>query len=179
MNDTFWQTLFTPDGLVGVVFLIMVATTLSGAIIAVTTERLVRAVGGLVICFIGLAALYFFLNSPFVSMMQILIYVGAVCVTISFAIMLAAPEKNKPTGPVSHLSGPLGIVTATVLATGLIILAIKTEWSSLPKINNGDVKTIGIKLLTDFSMVFELVSILLLVAILGAIVIAKGGRNKQ
>ncbi len=170
-------SLLSADGLVGLVFLIMVAVTITGALIACLAERLVRAVAGLVVCFVGVAALYYFLNSPFVSMMQILIYVGAVAVTISFAIMLASPEENKKQGIAGPLVGPLGLLTAGALIGGLSILAFKTQWPVHQKINNGEVELIGNQLLTNYSMVFELVSIVLLIAIIGALVIARGGRN--
>lgn len=169
--------LFSVDGLVGVVFLIMVAITLIGGLIACNSERLVRSVAGLIVCFVGVAGLYYFLNSPFVAMMQILIYVGAVAVTISFAIMLAAPEEQKKVGPSGPLVGPFGFATAALLAGGFSILAIRTDWKVIEKINDGSVKTIGIHLLTEYSMVFELISIVLLIAILGALVIARGGRE--
>ncbi len=169
--------LFSVDGLVGVVFLIMVAITLIGGLIACNSERLVRSVAGLIVCFVGVAGLYYFLNSPFVAMMQILIYVGAVAVTISFAIMLAAPEEQKRVGPSGPLVGPFGFATAALLAGGFSILAIRTDWKVMEKINDGSVKTIGIHLLTEYSMVFELISIVLLIAILGALVIARGGRE--
>lgn len=169
--------LFSVDGLVGVVFIIMVAITLIGGLIACNSERLVRSVAGLIVCFVGVAGLYYFLNSPFVAMMQILIYVGAVAVTISFAIMLAAPEEQKKVGPSGPLVGPFGFATAALLAGGFSILAIRTDWKVMEKINDGSVKTIGIHLLTEYSMVFELISIVLLIAILGALVIARGGRE--
>ncbi len=168
---------FSVDGLVGAVFLIMVAITLIGGLIACNSERLVRSVAGLIVCFVGVAGLYYFLNSPFVAMMQILIYVGAVAVTISFAIMLAAPEEQKRVGPSGPLVGPFGFATAALLAGGFSILAIRTDWKVMAKINDGSVKTIGIQLLTEYSMVFELISIVLLIAILGALVIARGGRE--
>ncbi len=171
------QTLISPDGLVGIIFLFVVAVTLLGGLIACNSERLVRAVIGLVLCFVGVAGLYYYLNSPFIAMMQVLIYIGAVAVAISFAIMLAAPEEKKKFGPASPLSGPLGLISAVLLTSGFLTLALKTEWSSLPKINDGSVKTIGIQLLTNHSMVFELISIVLLIAILGALVIARGGRG--
>ena len=169
--------LFSVDGLVGVVFLVMVLITMVGGLIACNSDRLVRSVAGLVVCFIGVAGLYFFLNSPFVAMMQILIYVGAVAVTISFAIMLAAPEENKKLGPTSILAGPLGFITAALITGGFTVLALKTEWVAHNKINDGSMKAIGLQLLTDYSMVFELVSIVLLIAILGALVIAREGRE--
>jgi NADH:ubiquinone oxidoreductase subunit 6 (subunit J) len=168
--------LFSVNGLVGVVFLVMVAITIIGGVIACNSERLVRSVAGLIVCFVGVAGLYFFLNSPFVSMMQILIYVGAVAVTIAFAIMLAAPEENKKMGS-GPLAGPFGFGTAALLAGGLSALVIKTDWPVMEKINNGSVKLIGIQLLTEYSMVFELISIVLLIAILGALVIAREGGN--
>ncbi len=170
-------SLFSVDGLVGVVFLIMVAITLIGALIACNSERLVRSVAGLIVCFVGVAGLYYFLNSPFVAMMQILIYVGAVAVTISFAIMLAAPEEQREVGPSGPLVGPLGFGTASLLAGGFSILAIKTDWKVMEKVTDGSLKTIGVHLLTEYSMVFELISIVLLIAILGALVIARGGRE--
>jgi NADH-quinone oxidoreductase subunit J len=170
-------SLLSVDGLVGVVFLIMVAITIIGGLIACNSERLVRSVAGLIVCFVGVAGLYYFLNSPFVAMMQILIYVGAVAVTISFAIMLAAPEEQKRVGPNGPLVGPLGFATAALLAGGFSILAIRTDWKVMEKINDGSIKTIGIHLLTEYSMVFELISIVLLIAILGALVIARGGRE--
>ncbi|RUM46913.1 MAG: NADH-quinone oxidoreductase subunit J [Desulfocapsa sp.] len=166
------------DGAVGVIFLIMCAVTLIGGIIACASERLVRAVSGLAVCFIGVAAIYYYLNSPFVAMMQMLIYVGAVCITIAFAIMLAAPEENKKPGPSGPLSGPLGLVTSGLAAFGMIGLAINTVFVSTPKENAGTIKLIGVELLTTYSMVFELVSIVLLIAILGSLVIARHGRSK-
>lgn len=170
-------SLFSVEGLVGLVFLVMVGITIIGGVIACNSERLVRSVAGLIVCFVGVAGLYFFLNSPFVAMMQILIYVGAVAVTIAFAIMLAAPEENKKHGPANSLTGPLGFGSAALLAGALSVLAINTNWLSFDKLNNGSVKLIGIDLLTKYSMVFELVSIVLLIAILGALVIAREGRN--
>jgi NADH-quinone oxidoreductase subunit J len=170
-------SLFSVDGLVGVVFLINLAITIIGGVIACNSERLVRAVAGLIVCFIGVAGVYYFLNSPFVALMQVLIYVGAVAVTISFAIMLAAPEEHKRIGPAGPLVGPLGFATAALLTGGLIILAVKTDWQVMDKINDGSIKAIGIYLLTEYSMVFELVSVVLLIAILGALVIARDRRE--
>jgi len=111
-------------------------------------------------------------------MMQMLIYVGAVCITIAFAIMLAAPEDSKKNGPAGPLSGPLGLITAGLTTMGLIGLAVNTTFAVLPKLNMGGVKLIGAELLTSHSMVFELVSIVLLIAIIGSLVIARHGRSK-
>ena len=169
--------LLTADGLAGLVFLVMLATTIVGGVIACNAERLVRAVAGLIVCFVGVAAIYYFLNSPFVAMMHLLIYVGAVSITIAFAIMLAAPEESKKIGPSGPLAGPMALITAGLLFGGLAVLGSRTQWPNVPKINDGSVKNIGIQLLTNYSMVFELVSIVLLIAIIGALVIARRGRS--
>lgn len=165
--------LFTVEGLTGVVFLVLVFITLTGGIVACNSNRVVRAVAGLIVCFTGVAGLYFFLNSPFVSMMQLLIYVGAIAVAIAFAVMLAAPEEKRKVGPTGPLEGPLALGTSALLAGGFSVLALKTEWPVMDKVNDGSMKEIGIRLLTEHSMVFELISIVLLIAILGALVIAR------
>lgn len=170
-------SLFSADGLVGLIFLLTIAITLTGGLIACNSERLVRAVAGLMICFIGVGALYYFLNSPFVAMMQVLIYVGAVAVTISFAIMLAAPEESGGHSQSNALTGPFGFITAALVAIGLSVVAIRTVWPNAQKTTDGSVKEIGTQLLTNYSMVFELVSIVLLIAIIGAVVIAREGRK--
>lgn len=165
--------LFSVEGMAGVVFLILIFVTLAGGLIACMSRRVVRAIAGLIVCFVGVAGLYFFLNSPFVSMMQLLIYVGAIAVAISFAVMLAAPEEKKKLGPTGPLEGPLAFGSAALLAGGFSVLVLKTEWPVMAKINDGSIKEIGIRLLTEHSMVFELISIVLLIAILGALVIAR------
>ena len=170
-------SLFSSDGLVGLIFITTIGITITGGMIACNAERLVRAVAGLVTCFIGVGALYYFLNSPFVAMMQVLIYVGAVAVTICFAIMLAAPEEQKRKPGIGLLRGPLGFITAALLTVGLALVALKTSWPNETKINNGSVEIIGTQLLTNYSLVFELVSIVLLIAIIGALVIAREGRK--
>ena len=170
--------LFTADGLTGLIFLFMMAVTLIGGIIASCAERLVRAIAGLIVCFMGVAALYYFLNSPFVAMMQLLIYVGAICITIAFAVMLSAPEETRKKGPAGPLSGPLGFISAGLVSFGLIAMAMRTTFTSHPKINTGSLEEIGIEFLTGYSLVFELISLVLLIAIIGALVIARAGRSK-
>ena len=165
------------DHLVGIVFLFMIGLTVFGGLIACNANRLVRAVAGLVVCFVGVAGLYYFLNSPFIAMMQMLIYVGAVAVTISFAIMFAAPEESKKHGPSGTLAGPFGLITAGLIFGGFTLLALKTDWQVHAKINDGSVESMGKLLLTEYSMVFELISIVLLIAIIGALIIARRGRS--
>jgi NADH-quinone oxidoreductase subunit J len=160
-------------------FAVAVGATIGGALIAVLTARLIRAVAGLMICCLGLAGLYYFLNSPFLALMEILIYVGAVCVTIVFAVMLAEPDE-----PADH-SGrrwwwtgvTLGI--SAMVGFGLARLSLQGPWPAEPatRLNDGSVAAIGRSLLTTYSLAFETISLLLLLAIIGALVIARAGRS--
>lgn len=173
-------SLFSPEGLSGVIFLIIIGTTFLGAYIATCAQRLIRAVCGLAICFLGVAGLYYFLNSPFVAFMEILIYIGAVCITIAFAIMLAEPDDAKMSRKINGLSGGLSALCGGVFAYALAYAGVTGEWMApAAKVNDGSVKAIGMSLLTQYSMVFELVSVVLLVAIIGSLVLAQVGRDKE
>ncbi|MFZ5758678.1 MAG: NADH-quinone oxidoreductase subunit J [Thermodesulfobacteriota bacterium] len=171
-------SLFSPEGLGGLIFLAVIGVTLVGAIIATCSRRLIRSVTGLAVCFLGVAGLYYYLNSPFVALMELLIYVGAVCVTIAFAIMLAEPNEARQSRKITGLSGGLAAVCGGAFAYALGYAAVKGQWMSpAAKINDGSLKEVGMSLLTSYSMVFELISIVLLVAIIGSLVLARSGRG--
>ncbi|MFA7383259.1 MAG: NADH-quinone oxidoreductase subunit J [Desulfurivibrionaceae bacterium] len=172
-------SLFTAEGLYGLLFLGFVGLTLAGALIAASARSLIRSVAGLALCFLGVAGLYYYLNGPFVALMQILIYVGAVCVTIIFAVMLAESSELKRVTRRNVLVGPLAFLVSGLLVWGLVGLALKTEWHFSPGIANlGTVGDLGKSLLTTYSMSFELISVVLLVAVVGSLVLARSGRNK-
>jgi NADH-quinone oxidoreductase subunit J len=163
------------------VFGMCIATTIAGALIAVGTSRIIRAVCGLAICCFGLAGLYYFLHSPFLALMEILIYVGAVCITIVFAIMLAEPDEAQE-GNWSiwrNFWTAFSLLTSILVFYGLKRLNLQIPWSAPVKpVNDGSVEAIGVSLLTTYSMAFELISLVLLVAIVGALAIARTGKDK-
>ncbi len=167
--------------LVLAIFALAVGTTILGALIAVLSTRVIRSVSGLMICCIGLAGLYYFLNSPFLALMEILIYVGAVCITIVFAVMMAEPDEQPAvaTARSNLFWGALSTLVALFIGGGLARLAVQHPWPVAPAthINDGSVAAIGVSLLTTYSLAFEVISLVLLVAILGALVIARGGRT--
>jgi NADH:ubiquinone oxidoreductase subunit 6 (subunit J) len=166
---------------VGFVFGLAVLATIAGALIAVLTSRIIRSVCGLALCCFGLAGLYYFLRSPFITLMEILIYVGAVCVTIIFAVMLAEPDEapsRETRGQVLGWGGVSLLISGAVF-WGIAKLGLNHQWP-VPgaKTSAGSVKDIGVALLTTYSFAFELISLVLLTAILGALVIARYGRTK-
>ncbi len=167
--------------IVSVAFVFALATMVLGALIAVGSRLLIRSVCGLAICSVGLAGLYYFLHSPFLALMELLIYVGAVCVTVVFAIMLAEPTEPKneeKRGPTLFWGGT-ALAAAVAIFWSLWWLGKSTGWKTpASRLTDGSVKAIGVSLLTTYSMAFELISVALLVAILGALAIARTGRTK-
>jgi NADH:ubiquinone oxidoreductase subunit 6 (subunit J) len=167
--------------LVGAIFLLAIVTTLSGALIAILSARIIRSVCGLATCCIGLAGLYYFLHSPFLALMEILIYVGAVCITIVFAVMLAEPDEplRDETRRSSVLWGGSALLICAAIVWGLCNLDGQLDWTtSIIPVSDGSIKTIGTSLLTTYSLAFELISLALFIAILGALAIARTGRTK-
>jgi len=182
MNAAICQTvnpaLFSAESFVGLIFLITIGLIFIGAMIAVNSKRLVRCISGLALCFTGVAGVYYFLLSPFLALMQMLIYVGAVSILIAFGIMMAAPEEeDTPSKQMTRFAGPIGFSLGALIFAALSILGLKTEWQVFPKTGTGDMQAMGMTLLTTHSMVFELISFVLLMAIIGALVLARRGRN--
>lgn len=165
--------------ILSVVFVLCLATLAGGALIAVGSARLIRNVCGLAISSFGLAGLYYFLNSPFLALMEILVYVGAVCVTFVFAIMLAEPDEPATTQKRSPVMILPGVVLAVAACASLAWLGVRWQWPQpAVRVDDGSIQSIGYQLLTKYSMAFELISLALLVAILGALAIARSGRTK-
>ncbi len=161
-------------------FGLIVATTVGGALLAVLATRVIRSVTGLAICAVGLAGLYAFLHSPFLALMEILIYVGAVCVTIMFGVMLTETDEPAPTGSRQREAvwGGAALLIGAVVFGGVARLSVSGAWpAAAERVSDGSVQAIGVLLLTTYSLPFELISLVLLVAILGALVIARGGRG--
>lgn len=167
------------DLLTKLVFATAALTTVSGALIAVLATRIIRSVCGLALSCFGLAGLYFFLHSPFLSLMEILIYVGAICVTIIFAVMLAEPDEatGRETRAKGFLWGLCALAISAGAFWGISRLGLGHSWTAAANATEGGLKEIGRALLTTYSFAFELISVVLLVAILGALVIARYGRT--
>lgn len=166
------------------VFVFFALLAVFGAVLAVHSSRVIRGVSGLAICSVGLAGLFYFLRSPFVALMEILIYIGAVCVTIVFAVMLAEPdetvadERRDAARPGAALWTGAAALAALSLFAGLWLLAARHPWAApAERVNDGSVRELGIALLGRYGLAFEMISLLLLVAILGALAVARAGRR--
>lgn len=166
---------------VQLVFGLAALATAGGALLAALTTRVIRSVCGLALCCFGLAGLYYFLRAPFLSLMEILIYVGAICVTIVFAVMLAEPDEAPPreSRRAALGWGGLALAISGAVFCGVVKVGLGHNWAKPEtKATAGSVNDIGVALLTTYSLAFEVISVVLVVAILGALVVARHGRTK-
>ena len=154
-------------------FMFSIVAILSGLGV-ILEASMVRAGFSLVICFGAVAGTYFALHAPFVGASQILIYAVGITLVIVFALMLTSLKQKLPTVK-NELTR--NIVSALV-SLGIFLTFAKiltgNKWQlqeifTCPR----NTEVIGLKLLGDYILPFELISVLLLVALIGAIVIAK------
>lgn len=154
-------------------FWIIAIIVTAGAFGAVTVTNLMHSVLLLAVTLIGLAGLYITLMADFVAAIQVMIYVGAVVIILIFGIMLIHRGNMFETNmPGRHL----GIGTlASFTVAGLLIYAVSnTAWPlSTEAPAQQTVDTLAHSLFTVFVVPFEVAGVLLLVAVIGAIILAK------
>ena len=160
-------------------FFIFVVMTAYGGFVAMRARYLMNAVLGLSLSLLGVAGLFFYLGSQFLALMQILICIGAICVIIAFGIMVGPKPKQEAKRRVIGARN-LGLAIAACSAGLLLMLftVMNAQWSKAP-VKSGDfsVRFLGGNLLHQFCLPFEQISILLLVAIIGALIISTIGRE--
>ncbi len=156
------------------------AVTLSGALIAVSARNLFRAALGLAVALFGVAILYLFLQAEFLAVTQLLVYVGAILTLIIFGVMLTARIADPAVARWNGQAKWAALLTVG-FALGLIHAFFHLRWteiSNLPAASgvvspSVELATIGRALVTNYLLPFELLSILLVGALVGAIVIAR------
>jgi len=138
----------------------------------VTLRNIIHSAVAMMVCFGSLAGMYALLGAPIVAAAQVLIYLGAISVLILFAIMLTqAGDANLPSP--FHRQVWLAAVAALVVV-GLIGWAVTaTDWGNATVIIAVALDTMATALFTDYALPFEILSLLLLAAIIGAIYLAR------
>ncbi|RPI79261.1 MAG: NADH-quinone oxidoreductase subunit J [Desulfobacteraceae bacterium] len=178
MNPTLNQYL-SPEILTQAIFVLAVLVTLGGALLAVLHREIVHNIFGLATCVCGVAGLFIFLNSEFLAVMAILIYVGAISVAIVYAVMLSVPlYRKKEPRRLSKLA--LSFLSSALAFTSLVLIIIRTPWEP-SGVTGADwsIRRLGILLFTRYELLFELISLVLLVAIVGAIITAAVVNKKE
>ena len=168
------------------VFFLFAALAILASIGVVAQRNPMHSVLLLIVSFGGLAGLYVQLDAPFTAVTQIIIYAGAIMVLFLFVVMLLNAHTEDEAIPVTlgphamKLGALFSVVLALELAYGLSGLAItpfSTDAAARSAVSN--VATIGTVLFTTYSFAFEVTSILILVAMVGAVVIAGKPRSEH
>ncbi|MEW6701336.1 MAG: NADH-quinone oxidoreductase subunit J [Bacteroidota bacterium] len=160
-----------------IAFYLFAAITLVSALFIVTTRNIVHSAFYMLFTFFGIAGIYVLLGADFIAIVQILVYVGGILILLLFGVMLTNKITNVEirTGTVHML--PAAIATA-IFMSAVVAVMIWTEWKSEPaQIPLTTTKDIGYLLINDYVLIFELLGILLLVALIGAASIAR--RDKE
>ena len=156
-------------------FVVLSATLVLGSLGVVLLPNIVYSAFLLGGVFLSVAGLYLMLNASFVAAAQVLVYVGAVNVLILFAIMLV--NKKETLSPIPGLA--LRRVLSGAVCAGLFALLIRVAFTTLwalpgpEPVGEDATIRIGEHLFTDYLLPFELASVLLLIAMIGAIVLAR------
>ncbi len=162
-----------------ITFYAFALVTIVSAIGVVFSRSIVYAAFSLLFAFFGVAALYVLLAADFIAITQILLYVGGILVLIIFGIMLTS-RANSVEMKKGLLSIAPSVVLAGVIAGTLIGVLTTTKWPSAGTAPAEETaKPIGALLMTKFVLPFELASVLLLVALVGAVIIARREKGRK
>ncbi|MCP4673761.1 MAG: NADH-quinone oxidoreductase subunit J [Desulfobacula sp.] len=161
-----------------IMFVASILLTITGALLAVNAKILMHSVLGLAVCLLGVAGLYFYLGSMFLALMQVMIYVGAVCIVLVFGIMVGhTPNESAKKNDIGR-NTLLGLVASGIAGLGLVITIFgRTSWETPAAVGDFSMEWIGENLLLKYCLAFELISVVLLIAIVGSIILAKSGRE--
>ena len=159
-----------------VLFYVTGALTLGGALVVVMSRNIVYAAFGLLASMVGVAGLFLLAYAEFLALAQLLIYGGAIVIVILFALMLTRIEdfeslSDHPQWPIAAIVAiaVFGVIAATVVGTAVPA----SERASI------SFTALGTSLFTEWAVAFEVASLILLVALIGAVVMVRstGGRD--
>lgn len=155
------------------IFYILAALILGSGVMVVTLKNVFHSLLFLVLCFFSVAGIYVLLHAEFVAAVQVLIYVGAVTVLLIFAIMMTAKIYSPSVRQLNDQVVPGLIIVGAILIVTLWALS-RTAWNVSQDVLAGQsTNVIGKSLLTTYVLPFEVVSVVLITALIGAIIIAR------
>ncbi|MCA1944064.1 MAG: NADH-quinone oxidoreductase subunit J [Desulfovibrio sp.] len=158
----------TADAAAKALFVLYFLAILVGGIMAVAAKSLVKAMLGLIKTLFGVSGMYLLMQAPFVALMQLLIYVGAVSVLIFFAIMLTRGEEEGRPAMGKKILAVLAAAAPAARVGGLLLRHAPMPAGTPVEIS---LQALGQLLLTDYVLAFEAISLVLFVAMAGAVVL--------
>jgi len=165
-----------------IVFILVAIVTVIAGIAVVTSRNLIHSALFLILALFGIAIFYVFLDAGFFAVVQVIIYIGAIAILFIFAAMLTR-RVMRDAGPQTNSNWWLGLIIAGLLLTGIILVFV--NWSGFTTVapelssSSAQISQLGLALVSpnQYLLPFELASILLVAAMIGAIYVA--GEKKQ
>jgi NADH-quinone oxidoreductase subunit J len=155
-----------------ILFFALAEVMLIAGLLVVTMRDIIRCGLAMMACFGALAGIYVLAGAPFVAAAQVLVYIGAISVLILFAIMLTQ-TKDAPAALVFQTQAVGAAVAAIVLGVVIVITVAATEWGEVATRIHTLTNDLAAVLFRDYVLAFEVVSVLLLAAVIGAVYVAK------
>ncbi|MFZ5432338.1 MAG: NADH-quinone oxidoreductase subunit J [Calditrichota bacterium] len=161
-----------------VFFWFFVALTISSAVVVVFHSRIIYSAFALLFTFFGVAALYVYLSADFLAASQILIYVGGILTLIIFGVFLTAKITTLDIPDQTH-QRYIALIPLILLGIGIFVVILRTDWGNMMLPVQPTTQEIGKLLLTKYLVPFEVASILLLAALVGAMRLARYYRSQE
>lgn len=165
-----------------VAFFILSLLTIGGAVFMISFNRVVHMVISLGITFLSIAGLFVLLEAEFVAVSQVLVYSGAISILMLFGIMLTKHDDMEEGSRSLKRRQYLSFFFVAVFFIIVFLGIQNTVWPDVPQTavsDAGNAKQIGLAVFTKYVIPFELLSVLLLVALVGAIIMAKKEEGKE
>jgi len=172
-----------------IVFYGLAVTAATAALLVVLMSRAVYSALALIVCFGATAGLFFQLGAQFIAAVQVIVYAGAIMVLFLFVIMLLDPESEVFLP--NRLKRVSGIAVAFAVLLTLVLLRATDRWADAQVLTGsivdterfsgpgGEIETLAHSLFRDYLLPFEVTSILILVAVLGAVVLTRQRHEKE
>ena len=155
-----------------VLFFVFAEVLLVSALLVVTMRDIIRCGLAMIVCFGALAGIYVIAGAPLVAAAQVLVYIGAISVLILFAIMLTQ-TKAAPSSLVFQTQAVGAALAAMLLAIIVVITVGATGWGAVDQRIHTATDELATLLFNDYVLPFEVVSVLLLAAVIGGVFLAK------
>ncbi len=156
-----------------IIFYLFAAVTLLSAFFVVTTRNVVHAAFYLLFTLFGVAGIYVLLGADFVAIVQLIVYIGGILILLIFGVMITnkITQVDIKTGTIHTLPAAIGVG----LFTGVIgAVILNTQWLQIKtEMPASTLSTLGSMLLNEYVLIFELLGILLLIALIGAASMAR------
>jgi len=153
-------------------FWILSAVMLGSGLLVVTMRDIIRCGLAMIVCFLALAGIYVLMGAPLLGAAQVIVYIGAISVLILFAIMLTQ-TKDAPSRLVFQTQAVPAAIASVVVAILIALAVVATDWGELTERVRLATDRMSEVLFEQFVFPFEIVSVLLLAAVIGGVFLAK------